>query len=159
GYSEKASLNTSEETINLAFATDRFIKFSDELARNTVVKLMVLLHYSAIIFHCARIVKKRNLEKPEYISLSGNGSRALNALEPSPDKNALAAPTSRILRLVYDHWDGIAENVPATTKGVDDAVRRKLMALADTPSGPLTRLKLLFADRLKEATCEGGLFW
>jgi hypothetical protein len=91
----------SEEYLNFFFSIDHEIEFSKKLGRDGWVKCVVLIHYAAIIFHCAQVMRSREMEAPEFICLSGRGARSIEILDGSPKKSQVAALTHAILEAVY----------------------------------------------------------
>jgi hypothetical protein len=115
---------------------------------------MVMLHYTAIVYHCAQLMRALKLEKPQNLSLSGNGSNSLNVVDVSPRKRFLAAHTATVFKLVYDEWDKI-KAVNVTDVGATVAEMRSALGKVEPADG----ITLLIADGLKEATCRGGIYW
>jgi hypothetical protein len=135
GFSETPELSTSEETVNLGFKTDSYTGFTQKLQQSDIAKLMVLLHYTAVVYR--------------------NGSRGLEILDVTGDKRFLADHTARIFTLIYEHWDAI-RNAPFTDDPIATVVGMR-KGIGKLKVG--AAVSLLVADRLKEATCEGGIYW
>jgi hypothetical protein len=90
-----------EEIINFFFSIDKYVEFSKTLSRDPGVRCMVLLHYAAIMFHCAQIMQRKEMPEPEYICFSGRGARGLEILDPSNDHAQIAALTQALFEKVY----------------------------------------------------------
>jgi len=146
------SLESSEDAVNLCFAVDEQVKFTQQLATEPVIKLMILLHFSAVIFHCAQVMRLRKLRRPEILCFSGYGSKSLDVLDPSSGKRHLGEQALRLFDVVYDHWDRLADVAVADDPASADAIIGIARELPSRGS-----LQILLADRLKEATCEGGI--
>jgi hypothetical protein len=142
----------SEEAINLCFAVDDVVRFSEQLRGEPLIKVMILLHFSAIIFHCAHIMRLRMLQRPRILCFSGFGSKAFDALDSSSGKRHLGEHAMRIFDVVYDHWDEI-RGVEIT----DDPASGAAIASRMNTVRPTGALEVRMAERLKEATCEGGI--
>ena len=56
------------------------IDFGEMLANDNRAKYVIILFYTAIIYHIARILKAKSLPMPRHITFSGNGSKILNIL-------------------------------------------------------------------------------
>jgi len=102
-YNElKKSDAASEEYLNFFFSIDNEVEFSKKLARDSWVKCLVLIHYAAIVFHCAQVMHSSDLDTPEFICLSGRGARSIEILDASPRKSQVTALTNAIFETVYD---------------------------------------------------------
>jgi hypothetical protein len=91
----------SEEYLNFFFSIDDEVEFSKKLARDSWVKCLVLIHYAAIIFHCAQVMRSCQMEAPEFICLSGRGARSIEILDSSPRKSQVALLTHALFEAVY----------------------------------------------------------
>lgn len=119
----------TENIFDRYFTCDHKLKFTDELSRDPNIKFLILLHFSSIIYFCCELLKHKNLNKPEYICLSGRGSKYLSITDPSRD-----------LRLINGYINNFIEDI----FGRNDNYKVKLLRKADTE---------------KEATSLGGLFY
>jgi hypothetical protein len=142
----------SEEAINLCFAVDEVVRFSEQMRGEPLIKVMILLHFSAIIFHCAHIMRLRKLVRPHILCFSGFGSKAFDVLDSSSGKRHLGEHAQRIFDVVYDHWDEI-EKVAITD---DPRSGAEIIAMMNAIR-PTGALDVKMAKQLKEATCEGGI--
>jgi hypothetical protein len=142
----------SEEAINLCFAVDEVVQFSAQVREEPLIKLMILLHFSAILFHCAQIMRLRHLQRPQILCFSGFGSKAFDVLDVSRDKHHLGEHAMRIFDVVYDHWEAIGQIEMTDDPASGAAIVEQMDAIR-----PSRALDVKMADRLKEATCEGGI--
>ena len=75
------------------------LDYQKMLQKDGSFKLVVLVFYSALIFHIAKIMKAKNLEMPRHIAFSGNGSKVIGIL--SRDNVVLAKFAKLIFAKVY----------------------------------------------------------
>jgi hypothetical protein len=92
---------SSQEIMNFCFGVDSHIHITDALSKNSAVKCLALIHYSAIIYHCAQLMKTQEMVAPEYICFSGRGSQYLNILDVTPNKDTIAVLTQSIVEHVF----------------------------------------------------------
>jgi hypothetical protein len=97
----KGPATPSEEWCNFFFSISNQIGFSEQLSRDSAVKALILLHYTAIIYHCAQLMKAAGLRAPEYLCFSGRGSQSLNILDVEISKKRTSMLTQEILQYVY----------------------------------------------------------
>lgn len=90
-----------EEIVNFFFAINKYVEFSKALSRDRGVLCLILLHYSAIMFHCAQVMHSTKMPEPEYICFSGRGARSLDILDPSSDHAQIATLTHALFEKVY----------------------------------------------------------
>jgi len=90
-----------EEIVNFFFSIDKYVEFSKTLSRDQGVRCLVLLHYAAIMFHCAQVMRGKEMPEPEYICFSGRGARGLEILDPSSDHAQITALTHALFEKVY----------------------------------------------------------
>ena len=120
--------NRSSELINFWLAHDDKTKIIQELKANDKYKFIFLLYYGSIVYHIAQTIKQKNIKCPNYICLSGNGSRFMEILDS--DRS------------------GRRPNLTAFTKALMKSV------IGDNAN----RLEgIISADNPKEATCKGGI--
>jgi hypothetical protein len=100
-YREMQQAEPCEEIVNFFFAIDNYVEFSKALSRDRGVRCLILLHYSAIMFHCAQVMRKKEMPEPEYVCFSGRGARSLDILDPSSDHAQIAALTHALFEKVY----------------------------------------------------------
>jgi hypothetical protein len=86
------------------------LDYQKMLQKDGSFKLIVLLFYSALIFHIAKVMKAKGLNFPRHIAFSGNGSKSINIL--SNDKDVLSKYTKLIFAKVYGSmFDGNLEMI------------------------------------------------
>ncbi len=103
------------------------ISFTELLKNDDHIRLVFVLFFTAIMYHVAKLMKARELEKPRYITFSGNGSRVLQFISSSDE---------RISNLAKTIFDEVYRD-----KGAEDS-NLNVYREKDEP---------------KEATCRGGL--
>lgn len=118
----------SSELINFWLAHDDKTKIIFELKANGKYKFIFLLYYAAIVYHIAQTIKQKGIKCPNFICLSGNGSRFVEIL----DNDRL----------------GRRPNLTIFTKAILKSV------IGDAAN----RLEgIISAENPKEATCKGGI--
>jgi hypothetical protein len=95
------SSSGSQEYLNFLFSIDNAIGFTRELNRSSSVKTLVAIHFSAIIYHCAQLMKASNIAPPEIICLSGRGAQSIDIMDRSPNHKGIAALVHAIYEKVY----------------------------------------------------------
>lgn len=153
GFGDVEGLRGSEEQINLWFALDRYVGFVDLLGHEPIIKMMVLLHYSAIAYHCAEMTRALALEQPEVLCFSGYGTKALEVIDFQADHEFLSMHTTAIFAAVYNHRAAIHKVPVASRESAVSELRKILGRARPTPS-----MKVLVASKPKQATCEGGIW-
>ncbi len=73
----------SEDIFNLYFTWDHLLGFSNTLSSDPKVKFLILFHFSSIIYFCTKLLCEKGLCKPQFICISGNGSKYLSIIDPS----------------------------------------------------------------------------
>lgn len=96
------SLTTNEEIIkkNLVNSVDLLTLIRTDKDR----KIVVLLFYTAIIYHIAKMMKIKSLEKPRHLAFTGNGSKVISAL--TTNSKTLSEYTKLIIEKVYNEQYG-----------------------------------------------------
>jgi hypothetical protein len=102
------SQSPSEEFLNFFFAIDKEVKFAQKLSEDPWVRCLVWVHFSAIVFHCAQVMRALGMLAPEVICFSGRGARSIDILDVSPGKLQVRALTQSIFATVYED-----KNLPA----------------------------------------------
>lgn len=77
------------------------ISFNKMLSASGDLIIVFLLYYSSMIYHLAKIMKLNNLESPNAITFTGNGSRILNVIDSSKKSKILSELTALIFEKVY----------------------------------------------------------
>lgn len=140
-YFSPSSNTRSEDAINFFFSLDdEIIDFGNELWNDRKLKVIFLLFYTAIQFHCAQLARLKGLGVPSDIAFTGKGSNILRLIEFSPTN--LTKVTSDIYHYV-----------------VHAAPFKKSTSKANTtaPESP-KKIGLHTFSRPKEVTCEGALY-
>ena len=101
--------------------------FTEKLRNNNRAKFSVLIFYSALIFHIARLLKIKGIDIPGHLAFSGNGSKMLDIL--FLNNEVLRDFTKLIFEKVYGNAN----------------------------YGRLSDLAIIREDCSKESTCKGGL--
>ncbi len=70
----------SIELIQACFTNDDETRISDQLTRDGEMKAAFVIYFGAIFFHALEMLRDEGL-KPQYVCLSGNGSRVLSFLD------------------------------------------------------------------------------
>lgn len=72
---------TSEDVTSLLFRYDYYFGFSQSINLYAPkLKLILFLHYSAIIFHIVQIMEQEQMDVPRYFTFTGKGSQYLNLM-------------------------------------------------------------------------------
>lgn len=73
--------------MNLWFHLEKDYNFflSKQIALNPKMKLVILYYFSSIIYHFADLVRIKTNKLPDFICITGNGSKLLNRLDPNPE--------------------------------------------------------------------------
>ncbi|WP_026914893.1 hypothetical protein [Christiangramia portivictoriae] len=96
-FSLKNNTNLVDENIQ--------IDYSKLLKKDEDTKIIFLIFYSALIYHLAQLMKKKNLEVPKQILFSGTGSKSLNILDPSEMKVKVNKLFNEIFNSIYSNKD------------------------------------------------------
>lgn len=107
----KAKNNNSIELIEFFFSLEDntelkenniSISFSEMLIKDENLKIVFLIFYMAIIYHLSKTMRIKGLERPRYITFSGNGSKLLNVLTFGSDMHSLKELTNIIFNEIYE---------------------------------------------------------
>lgn len=77
------------------------VNYSAMLFSDSKLKTLFLLFYTALIYHIARIMKCKSLEFPRHLTFSGTGSKLLQILIDTNEKDVLEKYTKLIFEKVY----------------------------------------------------------
>ena len=98
------SKGDSSELISYFFSLSSIgnpgLNFLDKLSDDTNYKYIFLIFYSAIIYHIAQAMKAKNIEMPQTVAFSGNGSKTLQVI--SKDTRILEEFVKNIFEKVYE---------------------------------------------------------
>ena len=87
---------TSEDVTSLLFRYDEHFRFSESINRQKPqLKLVLFLHYSAIIYHLVQLIEQKDLSIPRYFTFTGKGSQYLTLM---CSKDALTRFTKMLLQ-------------------------------------------------------------
>ena len=87
--------NTSGDIMSYLFGHDSVFNTSSAIRANNKAYSLVFIHYMALMYHVARLIKKQGVPIPNYISFTGMGSKYMNLI--SPDANDIKALTKLLL--------------------------------------------------------------
>lgn len=108
------SRNNSNDAINGLFSLENHqmvrskkvnISFLDELKKDTELKMIFLLFYSAHVYHLAHLFKARELDTPSSISFSGTASKLLTVIDASNEKTSLKLLAELIFEYVFGNGE------------------------------------------------------
>lgn len=103
--------NNSNDTISFLFSLEnnsdlkskhKQISLFSDLSKDSDLKIVFLLFYSAIIYHIAKLMKLKKLDIPRTILLSGKGSKILNIAEGVAGFERLEMIAQSIFKAVYN---------------------------------------------------------
>jgi hypothetical protein len=86
---------------NTIFNNKAPISFSKMLHDDPVLKPVILLFFSSILYHVAELMKAQNLEQPRYLIFSGTGSMIVNTIDSSEESELINHLASEIFSQVY----------------------------------------------------------
>jgi hypothetical protein len=92
----------SENLFNLFFTWDHILGFTEVLREDSNIKFLILMHFSSIIYYCAMLLKEKGYEKPQYICISGNGSKYLTILDSTIELKSINIYINNFLSIVMD---------------------------------------------------------
>lgn len=94
--------NNPGDLINLFFTLDinSRIGFMNSLMTDMNIRTLILIHFSAIMYHTLQIVKNLKWDAPRFISFSGQGSRYLDLLCPS-NKNIMHDYVNEFIKDIF----------------------------------------------------------
>lgn len=72
----------TEDLMGFLFSQSSF-PFKNVFERNKEFRAVLLIHYSAILYYVARLIKSKGLKLPRTVSFSGKGSEYLSLVFPS----------------------------------------------------------------------------
>ncbi|WP_428662991.1 hypothetical protein [Runella sp.] len=76
---------TSEDVISLLFKYNEHFRFTNSINDGLPeLKVILYIHYGAIIYHLTQLLEKNDLPIPRYLSFTGRGSQYLNMLCTRP---------------------------------------------------------------------------
>jgi hypothetical protein len=107
----KNASSNSLELIEFFFSLEqnKFIKdnqieisFSKLLKEDSDLKLVFVFFYTSIIYHIANLMKSKNMDLPQYLTFSGNGSKIIKIINGGKNNQTLVDYTKVIFSDVYN---------------------------------------------------------
>lgn len=107
----KNASSNSLELIEFFFSLEqnKFIKdnqieisFSKLLKEDADLKLVFVFFYTSIIYHIANMMKSKNMDLPQYVTFSGNGSKLVKIINGGKNNQTLVDFTKVIFSDVYN---------------------------------------------------------
>jgi hypothetical protein len=157
------SQSPSEEFLNFFFAIDKEVKFAQKLSEDSWVRCLVWIHFSAIVFHCAQVMKALGMSAPEVICFSGRGARSIEILDVGPGKLQVKALTQSIFARIYEEKNLppvrlilAADSKEATCNGgmlKDIAIQTSPETVVSIGDGTITTQRPTYAE-ISQATKE-----
>lgn len=90
------SKNSSDVFNEIFNNVDREV-YNNIFIRARHMRILFYLHYTALVYHCAQIMKRLEIRPPRYITFSGKGSLYLNFLTGGSNLNQLEQLTAVML--------------------------------------------------------------
>jgi len=90
----------SADVVSLLFSYDQELKFTNHLMKARHLRVIFYLHYTAIIYHIAQLIKYLQIDTPRYFCFSGKGSLYVKLLSGGPNMMVVERLTKAILKKV-----------------------------------------------------------
>lgn len=90
----------SADIVSLLFNYDEVFNYSKMLQQARSLRLVFYLHYGAIIYQLAQVLKSTQMQVPRYICFSGRGSLYIKILSGGPNMAGIEKLTKAILHKV-----------------------------------------------------------
>ncbi|MBR1786969.1 MAG: hypothetical protein IJ756_07440 [Paludibacteraceae bacterium] len=100
--------NTSGDIMSYLFRYDNIFQTATSIRANQNAYSIVFIHYMALMYHIARLIKKQQVGIPNYISFTGMGSKYINLISPDSDD------ILQFTKLLLEKYTG--QKVPALFK-------------------------------------------
>ncbi len=138
-YFEQDVMN-SEDIISFFYSDDEF-RFAEILKNSYDFKIVFLLHYAGIIYHCAQLIKDSDNECPGDIYFSGNGSLMFKIID-TPDHALLG----RIAQKIFDRvlGDSTEISIHLSDKPKEASCNGALKSGLSQSQKPSKELKYIF---------------
>lgn len=94
--------NTSGDIMSYLFGHDNAFQTSTMIRANQTAYSLVFIHYMALMYHVARLIKKQKVGIPNYISFTGMGSKYMNLI--SPQSNDI----KNLTQLLLEKYTGLS---------------------------------------------------
>lgn len=91
-----SSSNKTEDIVGLLFSKPEY-KFVDIFTECKELKVVLLIHYTSILYFITKLAQLKNVELPRTVSFSGKGSEYLSLVFPS--NNDLKGYTQKVLSI------------------------------------------------------------
>lgn len=75
--------NTSGDIMGYLFSHDDVFHVSTAIRANQTAYTIIFIHYIALMYHVARLIKKQGVGIPNCISFTGMGSKYMNLISPN----------------------------------------------------------------------------
>lgn len=134
--------------------------FAKELKQDADFRIIFLVFYSAIIYHLAKLMKAKGLDKPAYITFSGTGSKVIDFADPRPKLKGLSKLTDAIFSEINSKSmvDGSRLSTERPDEDHDILAASADALAANRASHPrASPIELKQYENPKEITCKGGL--
>jgi hypothetical protein len=77
------------------------LSFNDKLANDDDLKIVFVIFYASLVYHLAKLMKKKGLKAPRYLTFSGTGSKVISIADRGVELNALQKLTKLIFEKNY----------------------------------------------------------
>ena len=109
--------NRSEDIISFFYSLEQNSRinnkvdfsFNKMLQNDRVLKPVILLFISSIIYHIAEVMKNASLDVPRYLIFSGTGSKVLNTLDPLRENDIMNEFIVEMFSQIYGKESGKIE--------------------------------------------------
>jgi len=98
--------NSSTDAMGFLFKHDSVFSTSTLITSEPKLYSIIFIHYAALMYHVARLIKKLGVSIPEHLSFTGMGSRYINLI--SNDTNDVKL----LSKMLLEKYTGL--NAPAT---------------------------------------------
>lgn len=82
----------SADICSFLFKYDNYFKFSDHIKNHQPLRTILMIHFSAILYHISQIIKTKDIEIPQSISFTGKGSEYIKLLGETEDIKDIVVP-------------------------------------------------------------------
>ncbi len=88
----------SADLVSLLFNFDEQLNFSQHVREAKQMRVLLLLHYAAILYHVGQVCRAKGLtELPRHVTFSGKGSTYLRLLDLNANLNTIKRLAQRVL--------------------------------------------------------------
>ena len=89
---------SSADLVSLLFNFDEQLHFSQHVREAKQMRVLLLVHYAAILYHVGQVCRAQGLERlPRHLTFSGKGSTYLRLLDLSPNLGTIRRLAERVL--------------------------------------------------------------